>query len=165
MEQLSALTGEIIRTTDGGKTGCFNQLPGQIRTFFSAVSFTDSLTGTVVGLGGAILKTTDAGQTWVSEVSGVSAQLLAVSFTDINHGHACGRGGSGISIGYIIGTSDGGNSWVTQDVHSNTEYRGISFTDANNGTAVGVGPEATTRQRANCKNDGWRKYLGNSGRG
>ena len=59
-----------------------------------AVSFVNANTGTVVGWGGTIARTTDGGVTWVVQSSGTTVDLFGVSFTDANTGTVVGRGGS-----------------------------------------------------------------------
>ncbi|MFQ5499597.1 MAG: WD40/YVTN/BNR-like repeat-containing protein [Candidatus Zixiibacteriota bacterium] len=68
----------------------------------NAVSFTDANVGTTVGKGGTILRTTDGGDTWVSQSSGKANWLTSVFFTDANTGTAVGSGGT------ILRTIDGG---------------------------------------------------------
>ncbi|MEE9269605.1 MAG: hypothetical protein V3V49_05020, partial [Candidatus Krumholzibacteria bacterium] len=66
------------------------------------VSFTDAMTGTAVGRGGTIIRTTDGGRSWVSQTSGTLSTLLGVSFTDATTGTAVGVGGT------ILRTTTGG---------------------------------------------------------
>jgi len=67
-----------------------------------SVSFTDANTGTVVGNGGIILRTTDAGATWVSQLSGTTETLFDVFFTD-------GKTGTAVGVrGTILHTTTGG---------------------------------------------------------
>src|SRR5690348_14949398 len=60
----------------------------------SAASATDVNTATVVGAGGVILRTTDGGETWNAQSSGVTAYLSAVCFTDANTGTVVGGNGT-----------------------------------------------------------------------
>ncbi len=59
-----------------------------------AVHFVNATTGTAVGDGGTILRTTDGGSSWVSQTSGTSTTLFGVSFTDAMTGTAVGTGGT-----------------------------------------------------------------------
>jgi photosystem II stability/assembly factor-like uncharacterized protein len=67
------------------------------------VFFTDANTGTAVGAGGAILRTTDGGNTWGVQPSGTSTRLFGVSFTDASTGAVVGKDGM------ILWTTTGGN--------------------------------------------------------
>ncbi|MDH4158613.1 MAG: glycosyl hydrolase, partial [candidate division Zixibacteria bacterium] len=64
---------------------------------------TDANRGTVVGIGGTILRTTDGGDTWVNQASGTDNWLETVCFTDRNTGTAVGIGGT------ILRATTGGN--------------------------------------------------------
>ena len=61
-----------------------------------------------VGNFGAIVHTTDAGQTWETRDSGTKAPLFGVDFADARHGWVVGRS----SI--ILHTADGGVTWTPQ---------------------------------------------------
>jgi photosystem II stability/assembly factor-like uncharacterized protein len=63
--------------------------------------------GGACGIGGesTILRTTDGGQHWDSQVNPGTVCLFKVSFTDANTGTAVGDGG------LILRTTDGGNIW------------------------------------------------------
>ena len=74
------------------------------------VYFPDANTGYVVG-SGVILKTTDAGTSWIKQNGGLGG-LDAVYFTDINRGYAVGGFDDS-----IVQTTDGGNSWVPKKLH------------------------------------------------
>jgi hypothetical protein len=65
-------------------------------------SFTDANTGTAVGQGGTILRTTDGGASWVAQESGTMEYLQGVLFTDANTGTVVG------SAGTILRTTNGG---------------------------------------------------------
>jgi photosystem II stability/assembly factor-like uncharacterized protein len=67
-----------------------------------SVSFSDANTGTVVGDGGVILRTTDGGATWRLQPSGTSNSLLGVYFTDATTGTVVGETGT------ILRTRTGG---------------------------------------------------------
>jgi photosystem II stability/assembly factor-like uncharacterized protein len=56
----------------------------------------------VVGAGGTILRTTDGGETWVSQSSGTGNILYGVFFTSTNTGTAVGARGT------ILRTTTGG---------------------------------------------------------
>jgi photosystem II stability/assembly factor-like uncharacterized protein len=106
----------------------------------SGVSFVNANIGTIVGYdwkhsSGIILRTTDGGNTWVSQLSGIDASLTDVCFSDANTGTAVGRGGNG---GIILRTTDGGKNWARQpcSITTNNLYA-VSFSDANCGTVVG----------------------------
>ena len=60
----------------------------------TAVSFRDASNGMVVGVGGAILRTTDGGSTWTIQSSGTTNDLYGVSFTDAKTGTVVGSGGT-----------------------------------------------------------------------
>ena len=105
--------GIILRTTDGGATWTeqFANGPRQIGAWLGldftgvdliSVSFSDANTGTVVGSGGTILRTTDGGVTWTKQSSGTTNDLWGVFFTDANTGTVVG------SDGTILRTTAGG---------------------------------------------------------
>ena len=64
------------------------------------VSFVDENNGVVVG--GAILRTTNGGTTWVPETSGTESSLVDISFPDTGHATAVGEDGT------ILRWTDGG---------------------------------------------------------
>jgi len=70
------------------------------------VSFVDSLTGWAVGDRGLILHTTDSGNHWMAQTSGITSPLFSISFSDQQNGWAVGAGGT------LITTTNGGTSWV-----------------------------------------------------
>src|SRR5438094_902395 len=72
--------------------------------YLNRVVFSDLNTGTIVGSGGTILRTADAGETWRKQsVLNFSDNLNGVFFVDSMHGTAVG--------GSIIHTTDGGSNW------------------------------------------------------
>lgn len=100
----------------------------------------------MVGYGGTILKTTDGGQTWITQVSGTSNELRSVFFTDVNTGYAvggliteygcCSIQGYG---GTILKTTDGGLHWIPQSGAEKSLLYSVYFTDDSTGYAVGTG--------------------------
>jgi hypothetical protein len=80
--------------------------------YFAAISFPDSLHGTAIGSNGTdaiIIHTTDGGDTWTRQKSGVKGYLYAVDFTDSLNGTIVGPGG------VILRTVNGGLLWVHPD--------------------------------------------------
>ena len=105
---VSGNVNEIFRSTDAGITWNSVPHPGS-GTWFGAVRFVPGTqTGWTVGEGGKILKTTDAGATWILQRDAShEANLLDVYFADLNNGWAVG--------GEVLHTMDSGTTWVTQN--------------------------------------------------
>ena len=76
----------------------------------NGMHFMDLSTGTVVGtlnaIDGIIMKTTNGGTDWVTQYSGTSGKLNAVSFASVNNGIAAGAVG-------ILRTTNGGQDWIS----------------------------------------------------
>ena len=99
--------GQIIRSTDGGKTWKLNAAQDD---FFQSVCFPTRKIGYIAGLNGSILKTTDAGITWKKLRNGdalttSSEPFRSIFFTDILRGYVVGDGG------LFWQTADGGETW------------------------------------------------------
>ena len=99
----------------------------------NGVSFTDANNGTAVGDWGIILRTTNGGTNWTSQISGTTNHLNGVTFTDVNNGTVIGENGT------ILRTTNGGTNWTSQTSGTTNHLNGVSFTDENTGTAVGSG--------------------------
>ncbi|MGI0013722.1 MAG: YCF48-related protein [Nitrososphaera sp.] len=95
----------------------------------TGVFFTDSNTGTVVGLSGTILRTTNGGASWSSQSSEIN-DFYGVSFFNANIGAVVGNG-------IILHTSNGGATWRRQII--GTTLRSVSCPDVTTCIAVGDG--------------------------
>jgi len=112
--------------------------------YLKDIAMTDSFTGWAVGephwdqaakqYKGTIIKTQDAGVTWIAQEAGVAETFNGVCFTDASHGWAVGTNGA------IVHTADGGAHWARQAVATSDEFRGVVFTDAGNGWATSARP-------------------------
>jgi photosystem II stability/assembly factor-like uncharacterized protein len=96
--------GAISYTSNGG----INWATQLFTHALNSITFPGSITGYTVGSNGYILKTTDAGTSWVPQASGVTSVLRSVAFTDSLLGFAAGDGG------VIIKTTNGGITSVTE---------------------------------------------------
>ncbi len=136
----------ILSTSDGGATWVkhdpppINEKQGPdngdgrgLKWAFSDVDFTDARTGYLVGAGGTILATSDAGATWVWQGDRRFGGLKQVSFPDPQHGRAVGEGRPASFV--MIATSDGGATWTPDggaDMGAQiarTNFQAVSFTD------------------------------------
>lgn len=70
---------------------------------------------------------------WFNQVSGTSATLYAVYFTDSLRGQVVGASGT------ILNTRNGGKNWTFQASGTTQALRSVCFTDSLNGYAVGYG--------------------------
>lgn len=120
----------ILVARDGSHYGYSDKFMILLPTLYD-VCFTDGDTGTAVGAGGTIIRTTDGGVTWTMQESGTEAVLRAVSFVDTYTGTTVGYDGT------IVRTTDGGATWTAQESGTGNSLRDVSFVDANTGTAVG----------------------------
>jgi photosystem II stability/assembly factor-like uncharacterized protein len=102
----------------------------------SSVHFVNHDLGFIVGQDGIILKTTDGGVSWISQVFLASEWWAGVFFINENVGYTFSY-----HSGKIIKTNDGGVNWSINFSSSSTYYhfRSIWFTDENHGFAVGDG--------------------------
>lgn len=98
----------VLRSTDGGLTWANTDTPTGVR----ALHFNSALNGIMVGNGGAILRTADAGSTWEVMASGVTQNLLAID----RSGDVVLAAGSS---GRVTRSSDGGATWTAVTVGSN----------------------------------------------
>ncbi|NNE98092.1 MAG: hypothetical protein HKN25_03625 [Pyrinomonadaceae bacterium] len=96
-------------------------------------SFSDNLRGTIVGGGGTIFFTEDAGASWnPAYVSGKTrSKLNSVYFADAKHGWAVG------SKGKIYQTVNGGRFWRAQRSNISENLNDVFFSNTANGWAIG----------------------------
>ncbi|AWI26170.1 YCF48-related protein [Flavobacterium pallidum] len=96
------------------------------------VFFSDAMTGYCVGDNGTIIKTTNAGSSWIVLQSGTTQTLNTVFFIDGDTGYIG-------SNGFILKTTDGGNTWTTFTFGATlgTNILSLFFTDTNTGYAGG----------------------------
>jgi len=142
----SGSNGVILHTSDGG-----NIWEEQDHGFtsggyiFTGLYFLDENNGWAVGgkpvtYGSSakrvILKTTDGGDTWVTNLFKTNTvPLKKVYFTDINTGWVIGEYDQ--YSGNVLHTSDGGDTWEVQDPGVTTQLTDVHFTDSNTGWITG----------------------------
>ncbi len=120
-----------------------------------SVSFIDANNGWAAGIAGTILKTTNGGASWSTEVPSITCgaspvigsgcNLSGVSFVDANNGWAVG------DYGTLWHTSNGGASWTSQTSNlpaagcsgggscQSTSLSDVHFFDLNTGIATASG--------------------------
>ncbi|MFI5252505.1 MAG: WD40/YVTN/BNR-like repeat-containing protein [Bacteroidota bacterium] len=79
--------------------------------------------GWAVGDGGVILHTSNYGNSWVKQYSGVNVTLNSVHFADSLYGWVSGDAGT------ILSTTDGGNTWINKQsaTHTSRNLYGMYF--------------------------------------
>jgi photosystem II stability/assembly factor-like uncharacterized protein len=121
-------TYDISRTTDGGRTW---EQQYHSSYWYSDICFINSKVGWIVGTGGTIIFTDNAGENWSELVTDIFEMLYSVKFTDINNGWIAGDDGT------IFRTHDGGKNWVSIQRGTRYHIKGIDFIDENKGFACG----------------------------
>jgi photosystem II stability/assembly factor-like uncharacterized protein len=92
----------------------------------------DGNRGWVIGTQGAILATNDGGKSWLPQTSGITDNLLSLTFlADGRHGWVVGVDGT------MLFTGDGGNTWVRQNSRTKSVLHSIVFLDDQRGWASG----------------------------
>jgi photosystem II stability/assembly factor-like uncharacterized protein len=104
------------------------------------LSFSGQNNGWLVGKGGTIVRTMDAGKTWSLQKSGEKLHLYDVSFCDDSNGWAVGESG------LILHTTNGGTTWSQQQSGITGNLRAIQCLDA--GTAWVAGFEGALLKTA-----------------
>jgi photosystem II stability/assembly factor-like uncharacterized protein len=124
--------GGVIYTSDGGTTW-FDRSVGHDYAHWG-VQLLDPITAVVVGLF-AILKTTNAGLSWIWIE--YPTGCYGVSFLNSNQGIACGCYG-GANYRAIKKTTNAGNNWTTiYNIPWYRPHRDIQYIDNDNMVAVG----------------------------
>lgn len=122
-EQVGFAVGSslLLKTTDGGDNW------NVIDTNYSllSVQFPSSNIGYAVGFNGTIVKTTDTGNNWFPQTSGVSNSVSLNSIFCLNDTICYAVGDSGT----ILKTTDGGNNWVKQNTGVTFGLYSISCTN------------------------------------
>lgn len=141
--------GRIFLSTDRGETWQAAAAPGEAT--LTAVHFHDDRHGWAVGHDAVILRTEDAGTTWVlvHQAPAEYRPLLDVWFENENHGFAVG------AYGLCLETRDGGRRWQRRtlqpvDMHLNAIAGGPDG-------RIYVAGEAGTLLRSDDSGRRWRK--------
>jgi photosystem II stability/assembly factor-like uncharacterized protein len=152
--------GIVVHTRDGGATWTRQELPPldsipglgpgpggtDLRAphweSLTAVSFTDSRAGTVVGPGGTILTTADGGITWQWRGDRRFGGLMGLAFGDRQHGQAVGLAVTGLTPYISVVTADGGATWEIRQPPSrtsvsNANFSGVAALDARRAVIAG----------------------------
>lgn len=116
----------------------------------SAIFFLDTETGWSVGeSGGAILKTTDGGESWTQLVANPVTSLYDIYFFDKDKGWAVGQNCTDTGCdGIIIYTEDGGSNWTEQEIVKDIYFLSLSFVNSNTGWATS-GPSGSIYKTTN----------------
>ena len=88
--------------------------------------------GWVVGQGGLILHTRDAGMSWDLAPYVTDEELVDVFFADANDGWAVGTNGT------VLRTTDGGATWELEPPPTTAHLTGVHFVSASEGWACGT---------------------------
>ena len=137
------LHGQILKTTDSGVSWQVNTLIDTSAAFCSFY-FLNPTTGYTAGriliLGQTflakplILKTTDGGGTWDSQLDDSGYTLWTVDFINDNTGYVTG-GLYGTGPNKFLSTTDGGSNWQVGSLAGTGYLQSISFQNVNTGYA------------------------------
>jgi photosystem II stability/assembly factor-like uncharacterized protein len=125
-----AVGGFILLSNNSGESWQ-SVLAVPSRRFLNDADFSSVTEGWAVGNGGAVLRTSDGGNTWIYQQTGMAITLNAVSFADKHSGWAVGWHGT------VIATSDGGRQWVREITGTTRYLNGVVFRDDLHGVIVG----------------------------
>lgn len=140
--------GTVLKTINAGSS--WIPFSGYLPAIFS-IYFTGAYVGYAAGheyfgflyeRGGNLLKTTDGGSTWTSQMSIGDSSLTAIYFPNTDTGYAVGGSWTwgGLSEnGIILKTINGGTNWTFQTADVSKVLNAVYFVDGNTGYAVGNG--------------------------
>ncbi|MFN0156674.1 MAG: YCF48-related protein, partial [Bacteroidota bacterium] len=103
-----------------------------VSSALSCVSFVGKDTGSVCGVSGVILRTTNGGTTWTSQTSGTTNDLNWIRLFNGLTGTAVGESGT------IRRTTNGGTSWTSQTSGTTQDLSEAFFVDASIAFVVGT---------------------------
>jgi len=102
-----------------------------IRHDLLSVAFTDEKEGWACGRWGTVLHSSDGGNSWDRQVTGIDYTLTSISFVDFKSGWVVGDGGT------ILHTRNGGKTWEKQKSPVQSYLMGVHFATFQEGWAVG----------------------------
>lgn len=120
--------GILLHTTNRGETWVQSELnTSQLISIF----FINSMCGWATGSNGTIIHTTNGGNNWSYQTSGVNNGLCSVYFTSSTNGWIVGY------HGLILYTTDGGDHWIPQISGVIENLNSVNFPSSTTGYAVG----------------------------
>ena len=99
--------------------------------YLNSIFMISNDTGWVAGQDGIILKTTDSGITWNSQMSATNEWIYSIFFIDDQKGWATGQNGM------IIKTTNGGATWTEISKFTSSWFFSVFFIDDDNGWVSG----------------------------
>jgi photosystem II stability/assembly factor-like uncharacterized protein len=125
-------TGIIFVTRDGGDH--WERQASPTKHLLLGGAFVDYAHLWLVGAGGTIVQSGDAGMTWQSGIvrDDANTRFTAASFVGKSLGWAVGAAGS------IFRTTDGGRTWFAQRSNVDADLFDVKFIDRNEGWAAGT---------------------------
>jgi photosystem II stability/assembly factor-like uncharacterized protein len=126
-------SGGVYATATAGAQWVRRVLPAYEAKYryYRDLDFPGASTGWAVGDAGRIVKTVDAGASWVMQRSGCAARLTAVDFIDGKVGYVVGAGGR------VLKTTDGGTHWKPLKTGTTKGLTAVSFVDRTRGWVAG----------------------------
>lgn len=97
----------------------------------NSIYFVNPNIGYCVGSGGTIIKTTNGGATWTTQVSTSTVDLYSIFFITSQKGYAVGL------MGTILYTNNGGTTWTQQNSGVTTSLNSVHFVDSLTGYISG----------------------------
>ncbi len=128
VESNGTTTGYIRYTTNGGASWSL-QMSG-IRGV-NGIAARSSTQLAAVGVSGSMLRTEDAGISWISQSAGTTRVLYGLSYVDSETAYAVG------ATGLVMRTEDGGDTWNSGTAGSGN-WLAVDFADRATGWIVGV---------------------------
>jgi len=129
----------MYKTTNGGQNWFALSVP--TTSVVRAMCFLNESLGWVVTLEDhLILKTTDGGQTWTQQNSGLVGNLhhFGVCFTDENNGFVIGFVLTSPFENYILKTTDGGQTWIANFNYQSYDFSSLYFVNHDVGLIGGL---------------------------
>jgi photosystem II stability/assembly factor-like uncharacterized protein len=123
-------SGALFELND---SGAWEKSPSPIRYLLLDGAFYDDASGAIVGAGGSVYFTEDAGQSWspANVLAKDKAKLNAIFFADRKNGWTVGAAGK------IFQTASGGKTWREQNSRVVKDLSDVFFRSATEGWAVG----------------------------
>lgn len=123
----------IFRTINGGDSWSQIPAPEGVESNFTKVFFVNETTGWIIGLGGTVLKSMDAGESWEVQAADISSGFFDVFSLDGSQVWASG------APWYVHKSEDGGESWDPYETGWAVTFWGLYFVNELEGWMVGGG--------------------------